>query len=1240
MHFKRMLAILFIAGATVLLISRPVRPQISMAAHRTGAAPKKGKAPADHRLGQTSGSISDSAYPELTSAVEANQNSFFVYLDEDSGLNHGFPSGDFTGYGAPQVTIDPGCIDDPADTNIGCYPASDTTVLDLQHGTILRVTFPPETGMQFTGLNIEEPQNWGALNAGGQCGVTTTCNPYDLTGAANVEFDVRSPDGITLQFGVGSDPPGGCATQFMTFPASTTYTHVSLTLGPPSLACTPNLTDVNVLFFVVTNATSAPNGGTILLDNIQFTPVPARANQDGQTFSLPTSTKTYGVVPQTSNFPPDQVNRNIATIYESALTLLSLLHRGQPGDLTDADELANALDYALYHDNHGDYIPTSPMASAGCFGGIAATQCGLHNAYDDGDVGLLNNQLAPAAGLAGDTRLAGFTVPTTQPGFDLVLDGATGGNNAFAAIALLAAYKQFNNAAYLNDAIAIANWIVGLTDSSGTGYGGYFLGYPDMGIIPKQLIISKSTENNADIFAAFTLLAEIETGLNSPPTAAQWAVNAAVAGNFVLAMYDSVNGRFNTGTVPTGTPPGPGVCPTGAQKGNDVINVCDFLDADSFTSLALAGSAPYGTFTPTKADWQAAMQYVLNLTGANTFTQAVTANNLPFSGFDLVPAPPATGISWEFTGQSVETCNYLDAILGGTTFNTCAQTYIAQIGQAQTSAPFADGSSLVAATLDGENNPPNNLPPVSECLPTPFQCIPERLGLAATNWAIYADSEINPLAFFSQPVFSASGLTFPAQFIGSSSNPANLTLANTGSMVLRISDIAISGANGADFSQTNTCGASLVSGASCTISVVFTPTGTGSKTATVTITDNAPSATQTMALTGTGTGPVVTLSATSLALATEPVGTASPAMAVKLTNSGTTALTVTSIVIGGANPSDFSQTNTCGASVGAAASCSITAIFKPTASGSRTATVTITDNALPATQTVMLNGAGTDFSITVSPSSGTASASAAAAYTLTVTPVSSFNGAVALTCAGAPSGSTCSISPSSVTPNGKAVTATATVSVNSGSAADWIGGARPLLPLRSPRNSGWLLLGLLGLPALWGMGQRRVGSRAGRLWVLGAVTALVLLWVACGVGSSSTTSQAVQPSVSLSATSLTFTPENLGTTSAAQTVTLTNNGPGSLSKPTISITGADSSDFAQTNTCASRVQAGSTCKVGVTFTPGADGARSGSLMISDNAGKSPQSVMLAGTGQTTSTLTFIGAAGTLSHKTTASVTVQ
>jgi hypothetical protein len=316
--------------------------------------------------------------------------------------------------------------------------------------------------------------------------------------------------------------------------------------SPKSLTCSDSSADfsnVHVLFTIGVSGDSSPNGGVVLLDSIRFTPAPKRQSKDAKALSLPSGTQTFGVVPLSCAaqgrvpIPPDQINRNIASVYESALTVLALLKRDEKSDLTKSREIADAFDYALTHDNHGDPLPVGSDGSVG-----------LHNAYESGDVALLNDQVAPKQGKAGDARLAGFTAPClcSSTGFCLVLDGATGGNNAFAILALLAAYRQFQDIRYLNDAVTIGNWIVNrLTDTTGSGYGGYYLGFPDMGL-PKILQTGKSTENNADIFSAFSALASMQRVLSKPTQAQTWTDRANAARDFVMQMFDST-GRFNAG---------------------------------------------------------------------------------------------------------------------------------------------------------------------------------------------------------------------------------------------------------------------------------------------------------------------------------------------------------------------------------------------------------------------------------------------------------------------------------------------------------------------------------------------------------------------------------------------------------------------------------------------------------------------------------------------------------------------
>jgi len=111
------------------------------------------------------------------------------------------------------------------------------------------------------------------------------------------------------------------------------------------------------------------------------------------------------------------------------------------------------------------------------------------------------------------------------------------------------------------------------------------------------------------------------------------------------------------------------------------------------------------------------------------------------------------------------------------------------------------------------------------------------------------------------------------------------------------------------------------------------------------------------------------------------------------------------------------------------------------------------------------------------------------------------------------------------------------------------------------------------------------------------------------------------PGLTLSTQSLTFGSQVNNTTSPSQSVTITNSGSAPLSVYGVSITGADSSDFAVTSTCSAAVAPQGTCTATVTFRPTSNGARNATLAIADNAPGSPQLVSLSGTGSFPVTLT-------------------
>jgi trimeric autotransporter adhesin len=198
---------------------------------------------------------------------------------------------------------------------------------------------------------------------------------------------------------------------------------------------------------------------------------------------------------------------------------------------------------------------------------------------------------------------------------------------------------------------------------------------------------------------------------------------------------------------------------------------------------------------------------------------------------------------------------------------------------------------------------------------------------------------------------AAAGITF---------NITNNSVANAAgqSATLNISGIAISGTNASEFSKTTTCGTTLAVGASCAITVGFTPTAINARSASLVVNSNANNAAAyTVALNGSGTAaptPAITLSTPTVAFGNQLVGTASGAQTVTVSNTGSASLTVSTVT---SSDAVFAvSNNTCTTAVAAGASCSIDVTFKPIAVGGKTGSLTVSGSGL--TGTVAMTGAG------------------------------------------------------------------------------------------------------------------------------------------------------------------------------------------------------------------------------------------------------------------------------------------
>ncbi len=329
----------------------------------------------------------------------------------------------------------------------------------------------------------------------------------------------------------------------------------------------------------------------------------------------------------------------------------------------------------------------------------------------------------------------------------------------------------------------------------------------------------------------------------------------------------------------------------------------------------------------------------------------------------------------------------------------------------------------------------------------------------------------------------------------------------------------------------------------------------------------------TQSLPGTVNTAVLSVSPVSLNFASQPLEQSSGAQNVTLTNSGGATLNITNLGVTGTNAADFVENNNCGTSIEAGANCTVRVTFTPSATGSRTAALSIAAGVGSGPQTVSLSGTGATGALSISPTSLSfgsqlvGSSSAAQSVTLT----NSGNAALSI---------------SSVAVSG--TNASSFAQNNNCGSSVAAGGTCAIAVSFSPSTSG-------ALTAL--------------LTVVNSVTGNSVTVSLSGTGST--------VAASLSAASLVFGSLPVGTTSPAQTVILSNTGTAPLSISGVAISGASAGSFSQSNSCGSSLAAGANCAIGVTFSPSSTGALVATLSVADNASGSSQTVSLTGTGTTT-----------------------
>ena len=628
----------------------------------------------------------------------------------------------------------------------------------------------------------------------------------------------------------------------------------------------------------------------------------------------------------------------------------------------------------------------------------------------------------------------------------------------------------------------------------------------------------------------------------------------------------------------------------------------------TFASQAIgtASAAQAATLTNTGVGPLSVSSIAISGTNATEFTQTNTCGALPATlaagvscSISVTFAPTTVGTKTAtltvVDGAGTQTVTLNGTALAQTaTLTPATLTFAAQLPTTTSTAQVATLTNTGATpmpmssiTIGGVNATEfaqtntcgTSLAPAASCTVsvtfTPATVGAKTATLSVADGAGTQTVSLNGTGATYAVALTPASLTFAAELVNTISAAQAVTLTNTGALTVQLMGVWLSGTNGAEFVQTNNCGASLAPAATCTINVTFDPVSwmlLGAKTATLNVADSA--GTQTVALNGTSTGPMVSLTPGTLTFAAQLVNTVSAAQAVTLTNTGPVALSVSGISLGGTNGAEFAQTNNCGASLAVAASCTINVTFNPvswTPLGAKTATLSVIDSA--GTQTVTLNGTSASYAATLTPATLTFAAqlvnTISAAQTVTLTNTGGY-----------------ALSVGSISLSG----------TNGAEFAQTNNCGASLAPAAS------CTVNVTFTPAAW--------------MPLGAKTATLSVVDSAGTQTVTLNGTSAGAAASVTPASLVFAAQTVNTVSAAQAVTVTNTGAVALSISSIWLSGTNGAEFAQTNNCGASLAVAASCTVNVTFNPVswvAKGAKTATLNVTDSAGT--QTVSLSGTSQ-------------------------
>lgn len=557
----------------------------------------------------------------------------------------------------------------------------------------------------------------------------------------------------------------------------------------------------------------------------------------------------------------------------------------------------------------------------------------------------------------------------------------------------------------------------------------------------------------------------------------------------------------------------------------------------------------------------------INLSGSATAAPAAVAGIAPASlSFGAALVGSAT------SAQTVTVTNSGTAALSLSGLSTSSTDFQITGGTCATSKPVAAGGNCTVL-LDFE---PQAAGARSATLTLAHNAAgsPGTVALSGTGTAATPAAQLAP-----------TSLSF-TQTVGSTSAVQSITLSNPGSAALVVSSVTLSGAAAGDYAiaagSTCAAGGSVPVNGSCVVKLGFKPTTTGARAAALVVAHNAAGNPSSVTLNGSGTAvpqAVLSVNQNALSFAAQAVGLTSAAQSVTLSNSGNATLSLNGLSVGGGNAADFVLGGTCavGNSLAAGGTCTATVSFAPQAVGARSGTLSIASNASNPSVAIGLSGTG----------------AAAPAPAVSFNP-SALNLGASLT--------------------GQASPAKTLTLSNSGTAALAINSitASPASFALTHNCPGSLAAGA-SCTASVSFTPAAAGAATGSLTVADSAAGSPHSVALSGTGAvAQVPVAAFSPAVS----KLSFADTSVGQVAATQTVSVVNQGPGSLTVAQVQKAGANAADFnVVSSTCAPNagLASGASCTVSVNFQPGAAGDRSASLTVQHN-GTGASTLALSGRG--------------------------